>query len=93
MFSASLQRRPRPLGGPWSQECQRIYISLHAQINVRLCAHTHIRQGTGWNTVVAVKHWHSPSNMLKSVLISPPDHPRLSHQKELEGVAQTDIWH
>lgn len=44
---------------------------VYAHINVytQTDTHTRLQHGAGLNTVVAVKHWHSPSNMFKSVLI------------------------
>lgn len=41
---------------------------VHAHIHVH--SHTRLEHGAGLNTVVAVKPWHSPSDMFKSVLIT-----------------------
>lgn len=63
--------RSHPLGGPWSAEIhtlKRLYVCAHADIHVH--SHTRLQRGAGLNTVVAVKPWHSPSDMFKSVLIT-----------------------
>lgn len=64
--------KSHPLGGPWSAEIhswKRLHVCMCAYI-VHVHSHIRLQHGAGLNIVVAMKPWHSPSDMLKSVLIT-----------------------